>query len=71
MAGENEWIWYNGHDMRFQNIPSNWGLINSSTGVVVGDNQTFALSIVMHKENGETNMKYYILKASLRAKKLK
>jgi hypothetical protein len=49
VAGESEWIWYNGHDMRFE-YPSNWGLINSSTGVIVEDNQTFALSIVMHKE---------------------
>lgn len=49
VAGEGEWIWYNGHDLRFE-YPSNWGLINSSTGVIVGDNQTFALSIVMHKE---------------------
>jgi hypothetical protein len=49
VAGESEWIWYNGHGFRFE-YPSNWGLIDNPTGVVVGDNQTFALSIVMHRE---------------------
>ena len=49
VAGESEWICYNGHDFRFE-YPSSWGLIDNPTGVVLGDNQTFALSIVMHKE---------------------
>ena len=49
VAGESEWIWYNGHDLRFE-YPSSWKLVDNPTGVVVGDNQTFALSIVMHKE---------------------
>lgn len=49
VADEGEWIWYNGHDLRFE-YPSSWGLIDGPTGVVVGDNQTFALSITMHKE---------------------
>jgi hypothetical protein len=49
VAGESEWIWYNGHDLRFE-YPTTWGLIDGPTGVVLGDNQTFALSITMHKE---------------------
>jgi len=49
VAGESEWIWYNGHDLRFE-YPSNWGLIDTSTGVVLGINDSFALSITMHKE---------------------
>jgi len=49
VAGENEWIWYDGHGLRFE-YPTTWGLIDGPTGVVVGDNQTFALSITMHRE---------------------
>jgi len=49
VTGESEWVWYNGHDLQFE-YPSYWGLIDNPTGVVLGDNQTFALSIVMHKE---------------------
>jgi hypothetical protein len=49
VAGENEWTWYNGHDLRFE-YPTTWGLIDGPTGVVLGDNQTFALSITMHRE---------------------
>ena len=49
VVGQDEWIWYRGHDFEFEYPPS-WGLVDNPTGVVLGDNQTFALSIVMHKE---------------------
>lgn len=49
VTGETEWIWYNDHDLKFE-YPTTWGLIDSPTGVVLGDNQTFALSITMHRE---------------------
>ena len=49
VAGQDEWMWYSGHDFEFE-YPSSWGLIDNPTGVVLGDNHTFALSIVMHKE---------------------
>jgi hypothetical protein len=49
VAGEEEWTKYNGHGMAFE-YPKTWGLVDGPTGVVVTDNQTFALSIVMHPE---------------------
>ena len=49
VVGEDNWTWYNGHDLMFE-YPTTWGLIEGPTGVVLGDNQTFALSITMHRE---------------------
>ncbi len=50
VTGQNEWIWYRGHDFEFE-YPSTWGLFDNPTGVLVGENETpSALYITMHKE---------------------
>jgi hypothetical protein len=49
VAGEENWTSYSGNGMKFD-YPTTWGLIESPTGVVLGDNQTFALSLTMHEE---------------------
>lgn len=50
VTGQDEWIWYRGHDFEFE-YPSTWGLLDKPTGVLVGENETpCALFITMHKE---------------------
>ncbi len=50
VAGQDEWIWYKGHDFEFE-YPSTWGLFEKPTGVLIGENETpSALYITMHKE---------------------
>jgi len=49
VAGQDEWIRYTGHDLEFE-YPSSWGLEDRPTGVILGQNDSFALSINMHKE---------------------
>lgn len=44
-----DWTNYNKNGMSFM-YPSEWGSIESWAGTVLGDNQTFALSITMHRE---------------------
>ncbi len=57
---ESKWIKYSGHGMSFE-YPDSWGLIDNPTGVVVGDNETFALSIVMHREGCYTLSQHSML----------
>lgn len=49
VTGEENWTSYSGNGMKFD-YPVNWRLIESPTGVVLGDNWTFALSLTMHDE---------------------
>lgn len=46
---EEKWIEYEGHGMSFE-YPESWDLMDTSTGVIVGDPDIFGLSIVMHRE---------------------
>jgi len=49
VVSASEWTSYNKSGMSFM-YPSEWGSIESWAGTVLGDNQTFALSITMHRE---------------------